>query len=127
MGSSSNLLTLIVEYFSIEEIRNICYELGLDYEEFPEAKSGMAREMLIQCEKTERLVRGGYRKRFFTAANLVNLLGEKQKQYQLDRFLNQLDHTDPLICDELGYVSFSRAGAEFLFQVFADRYKRHRS
>ena len=28
------------------------------------------------------------------------------------------------IVDELGYLSFSRAGAELLFQVFADRYER---
>jgi len=68
--------------------------------------------------------RHGYRVRFFTAATLVNLLEEKQKQYQLDRFLHQLDRTDLLICDELGYLSFSRAGAELLFQVFADRYER---
>jgi DNA replication protein DnaC len=47
-----------------------------------------------------------------------------QKQYQLDRLLNQLDRTDLLICDELGYLSFSRGGAELLFQVFADRYER---
>ncbi len=26
--------------------------------------------------------------------------------------------------DELGYLSFSRGGAELLFQVFADRYER---
>src|SRR5437773_1956384 len=29
-----------------------------------------------------------------------------------------------LICDELGYLSFSRTGAELLFQVFAERYER---
>ncbi|WP_315854391.1 ATP-binding protein [Frigoriglobus tundricola] len=29
-----------------------------------------------------------------------------------------------LIIDELGYLSFSRCGAELLFQVFADRYER---
>ena len=38
--------------------------------------------------------------------------------------LAQLDRTDLLICDELGYLSFSRGGAELLFQVFADRYER---
>jgi hypothetical protein len=43
---------------------------------------------------------------------------------QLDRFLEQLQRTDVLICDELGYLSFSRVGAELLFQVFADRYER---
>jgi len=68
--------------------------------------------------------RQGRRVRFFTAAALVNRLEEAQKQYQLDRFLTQLDKTDLLVCDELGYLSFSRAGAELLFQVFADRYER---
>ena len=68
--------------------------------------------------------RQGQRVRFFTAANLVTRLEEAQKQYQLDRFLAQLDKADLLICDELGYLSFSRASAELLFQVFADRYER---
>ena len=68
--------------------------------------------------------RRGMRVRFFTAAALVNKLEQMQKQYQLDRFLNQLDRTDLLVCDELGYLSFSRTGAELLFQVFADRYER---
>jgi DNA replication protein DnaC len=68
--------------------------------------------------------RQGWRVRFFTAAGLVNHLEEAQKQYQLDRFLEQLNRADVLICDELGYLSFSRVGAELLFQVFADRYER---
>jgi DNA replication protein DnaC len=68
--------------------------------------------------------RQGKRVRFFTAAALVTRLEEAQKQYQLDRVLAQLDRTDLLLCDELGYLSFSRAGAELLFQVFADRYER---
>jgi len=32
--------------------------------------------------------------------------------------------TDIGFCDELGYLTFSRTGAELLFQVFADRYER---
>ena len=68
--------------------------------------------------------RQGKRVRFVTAAALVTRLEEAQKQYQLDRLLSHLDKTDLLICDELGYLSFSRAGAELLFQVFADRYER---
>ena len=68
--------------------------------------------------------RQGQRVRFSTAAALVTRLEEAQKQYQLDRVLAQLDRIDLLICDELGYLSFSRAGAELLFQVFADRYER---
>jgi DNA replication protein DnaC len=68
--------------------------------------------------------REGWRVRFFTAAALVNRLEEAQKQYQLERFLVQLDKMDLLVCDELGYLSFNRTGAELLFQVFADRYER---
>jgi DNA replication protein DnaC len=68
--------------------------------------------------------RQGKRVRCVTAAALVTQLEEAQKRYQLDRVLAQLDRTDLLICDELGYLSFSRAGAELLFQVFAERYER---
>jgi DNA replication protein DnaC len=68
--------------------------------------------------------RRGKKVRFFTAAALVNHLEKAQKQYQLDRCLAQLDKIDLLICDELGYLSFSRSGAEVLFQVFAERYER---
>jgi DNA replication protein DnaC len=68
--------------------------------------------------------RQGRRVKFFTAAGLVNRLETSQKHYQLDRFLTQLEKLDLLICDERGYLSFSRSGAELLFQVFADRYER---
>ena len=66
----------------------------------------------------------GKRVRFVTAAGLVTLLEEARQQHRLDRVLTQLDRLDLLIVDELGYLSFSRAGAELLFQVFADRYER---
>lgn len=62
--------------------------------------------------------------KFFTAAKLVTLLEVAQQQHRLDRLLATLDYFDLLAVDELGYVSFSRAGAELLFQVFADRYER---
>jgi DNA replication protein DnaC len=51
-------------------------------------------------------------------------LKEAQQQHRLERVLTQLDRVDLLVIDELGYLSFSRAGAELLFQVFADRYER---
>jgi DNA replication protein DnaC len=68
--------------------------------------------------------RVGKRVRFFTAATLVNQLEEAQKQYRLERLMSALEKLDLLIVDELGYLSFSRGGAELLFQVFADRYER---
>lgn len=70
------------------------------------------------------LCRLGKRVRFVTAAGLVTQLEEAHQQHRLDRLLAHLDRCDPLIVDELGYLSFSRTGAELLFQVFADRYER---
>lgn len=70
------------------------------------------------------ICRLGKRVRFVTAANLVTQLEEAQQQHRLDRLLTQLDRLDLLVIDELGYLSFSRGGAELLFQVFADRYER---
>jgi DNA replication protein DnaC len=70
------------------------------------------------------LCRLGRRVRFVTAAGLVTHLEEAQQQHRLDRAQAQLERLDLLIVDELGYLSFSRAGAELLFQVFADRYER---
>ena len=68
--------------------------------------------------------RQGKRVRFFSAAKLVTKLEAAQKQYQLERLMSQLDRAELLICDELGYLSFSKSGAELLFGVFAERYER---
>ncbi len=68
--------------------------------------------------------RAGKRVKFHTAQALVNQLEEAQKNYRLERMLTMLGKVELLIVDELGYISFSRSGAELLFQVFADRYER---
>ncbi len=68
--------------------------------------------------------RPGRRVRFVTAANRVTQLEEAQQQHRLDRVLTQLDRVDLLVIDELGDLSFRRAGAARPFQVFADRYER---
>lgn len=68
--------------------------------------------------------RAGKRVKFYTAQALVNQLEEGQKNYRLEKMLAMLGKIELLIVDELGYISFSRSGAELLFQVFADRYER---
>jgi DNA replication protein DnaC len=70
------------------------------------------------------ICRLGRRVKFVTAASLVTQLEEAQQQHRLERLLGQLDRVDLLVVDELGYLSFSRGGAELLFQVFAERYER---
>jgi DNA replication protein DnaC len=68
--------------------------------------------------------RNGYAVRFFTAAGLANTLEEARQEHRLEKMLKQLDKCDLLIIDELGYLSFTKTGAELLFQVFARRYER---
>lgn len=68
--------------------------------------------------------RQGYRTRFTTSCGLVNELLEARDDRQLGRTLQRYSRYDLLIVDELGYVPFSKEGAELLFQVFAERHER---
>lgn len=61
------------------------------------------------------------RVRFTTAANLVNELVEAQQQLQLRRALAKWARYDLIAIDEVGYVPLAEVGAEFLFQVIAER------
>jgi DNA replication protein DnaC len=66
----------------------------------------------------------GKRVRFTTTTALVTLLLEVRENRSLQRFHQQLQRLDLLILDELGYVPFSKAGAELLFDVVARAYER---
>jgi len=61
------------------------------------------------------------RVRFTTAANLVNELVEAKHQLQLRRVLARWARYDLIAIDEVGYVPVAEVGAEFLFQVVAER------
>jgi DNA replication protein DnaC len=60
----------------------------------------------------------------FTVKTLVNQLVEMAEQRYLERMLKQLERQDLLILDELGYVPFSRTGAELLFEVISRAYEQ---
>jgi len=64
------------------------------------------------------------RVRCTTAAALVNELVEAQQQGQLRRALARWTRYDVLALDEVGYVPLAELGAEFLFQVVAERAER---
>ena len=49
---------------------------------------------------------------------------EAQEERQLQRMQGQLERHDLLVLDELGYVPFSKAGAELLFEVISRAYER---
>jgi DNA replication protein DnaC len=61
------------------------------------------------------------RVRFTTAAGLVNALVEAKHQLQLRRVLARWARYDLIALDEVGYVPLAEVGAEFLFQVIAER------
>ena len=66
----------------------------------------------------------GRRVRFSTATGLVTELLESREERDLQRFLRQLERQQLLVLDELGYVPFSKAGAELLFDVVSRAYER---
>ena len=66
----------------------------------------------------------GKRVRFMSTTALVTLLLETRENRSLLRLYKQLERLDLIILDELGYVPFSKAGAELLFDVVARAYER---
>ncbi len=67
----------------------------------------------------------GRRVRYLTATGLVTHLLEKREERQLERVQKQLERQELIIVDELGYVPFSKAGAELLFEVVSRAYERN--
>ncbi len=67
----------------------------------------------------------GRKVRFFGVTGLVTQLLEAREDRRLERLLKQLGRQDLLILDELGYVPFTKAGAELLFEVVSRAYERH--
>jgi len=67
----------------------------------------------------------GRKVRFHTATDLVTQLVECREERRLQRLQKQLQRLDLLVIDELGYVPFSKAGAELLFEVISQAYEHH--
>ncbi len=63
--------------------------------------------------------RQGYRVRFTTAAGLTNELFEAQAAHRLSKVEQQLLRLDVLILDEVGFVPFTKSGADLLFSFLA--------
>ena len=66
----------------------------------------------------------GYKVRFFSATGMVTQLLERREDRRLERFHKQLERLDLIVLDELGYVPFSKAGAELFFEVISRAYER---
>jgi DNA replication protein DnaC len=66
----------------------------------------------------------GRKVRFYSATSMVTTLLERREERQLERFNRQLERLELIVLDELGYIPFSRAGAELLFEVVSRAYER---
>ncbi|MFA9459181.1 IS21-like element helper ATPase IstB [Halalkalibacter sp. AB-rgal2] len=68
--------------------------------------------------------RKGYEVRFYRVADLVELLEKAWNEGKLQSFRNKFKKVDLIILDEMGYVPFSKDGAELLFQLVTDWYEQ---
>jgi DNA replication protein DnaC len=97
----------------VKERRNVIF-LG----QSGAGKTHMATALGIEACKNN------FRTRFVTCYGLVNELIEARQLRTLQRLLQKYSRYDLLILDELGYVPFSKEGAELLFQVLAERHEK---
>jgi DNA replication protein DnaC len=86
-------------------------------------KSGRGKTHLATALGIEAC-RRDHRVRFITGYALANELIEARGEKELSRLIGRYAHLDLLILDELGYVPFSKEGAELLFQILAERNER---
>jgi DNA replication protein DnaC len=64
------------------------------------------------------------RTRFVTGCGLANELIEARDEQVLGRAVKRYAGYGLLIIDELGYVPFSKQGAQLIFQILAERHER---
>lgn len=69
------------------------------------------------CEK-------GYQVRFYRVSHLVEELETAYRNGKLSAFRKKFDDIQLLILDEMGYVPFSKEGAEILFQLITEFYEK---
>jgi DNA replication protein DnaC len=97
----------------IKEARNVIF-LG---------RSGTGKTHMATALGMEAC-RQGVRTRFVTGCGLANELIESRDDKVLGRAVKRYTGYGLLIIDELGYVPFSKEGAELLFQVLAERHEK---
>ena len=86
-------------------------------------KSGTGKTHLATALGMEAC-KQGFRTRFVTGCGLANELIEARDEKILGRVVKRYAGYGLLIIDELGYVPFSKEGAQLIFQVLAERHER---
>ena len=109
----ARLIKELIDGDYLKEARNVIF-LG---------KSGTGKTHLATALAMEAC-RQGIRSRFTTGCGLSNELIEARDEKTLSRVLRRYTGYGLLVIDELGYVPFSKEGAELLFQILAERHER---
>ncbi len=86
-------------------------------------KSGAGKTHLATSLGIEAC-KNSIRTRFVTGCGLANELIEARDEKSLGRIIKRYASYGLLIIDELGYVPFSKEGAQLIFQVLAERHER---
>jgi DNA replication protein DnaC len=66
----------------------------------------------------------GYEVRFFRVSHLVEELEQALRLNRLTAFRKRIEKLDLIILDEMGYLPFSKEGAELLFQLISECYEQ---
>jgi DNA replication protein DnaC len=116
-GAAPDLNARLIKELSgceyIKESRNIIF-MG---------KSGTGKTHLATGLGIEAC-KNSIRTRFVTGCGLANELIEARDEKTLSRIIKRYAGYGVLIIDELGYVPFSKDGAQLIFQILAERNER---
>lgn len=112
-GLDTRLIKELSECEYVQKSRNIIF-LG---------KSGTGKTHMTTGLGIEAC-KNGIRTRFVTGCGLANELIEARGEKSLSRIIKRYAGYGLLIIDELGYVPFSKEGAQLIFQILAERHER---
>jgi DNA replication protein DnaC len=116
-GAAPELDTRLIQELSgceyVQKARNVIF-LG---------KSGAGKTHLATSLGIEAC-KNGIKTRFVTGCGLANELIEARDGKTLGRTTKRYARYGLLIIDELGYVPFSKEGAQLIFQILAERHER---
>ena len=108
--------SLIMELATLaftEEAHNVVFVGG----------TGTGKSHLATALGVSGITQYGKRVRFYSTADLVNLLEQEKSAGKAGKLAFQLMRMDLVILDELGYLPFSQAGGALLFHLLSKLYE----
>jgi len=83
-----------------------------------------AGKSMIACNIAYQAVLGGHTALFVKASQMLNDLESQGGTHDLNRRLKYYSTPELLIADEIGFLSYSNAHADLLFEIIARRYEK---